>query len=172
LIRVQCPKCGHSQDVGNAWEPKDNCECCGAPLFRVGAMVWTVVAIVVFVAMIVLKMPMALIIADGIVVAITVTWAVVEKTRTKVKRCEDCGRLMTVVGSGKRGGMLLTQQEVRQRIGVAEKCVQCGRVYCDRCYPNRPSNSCTCGRGRDAIEQVDNVIYHGSMRLVKVRYCG
>ena len=72
---------------------------------------------------------------------------------------------------GVRGGVFLTREEMMAgNVGAAEECKECGRRYCDRCYPARPKNSCVCGKGRTSVEEVDGVIYTGSIRLVKVQY--
>lgn len=89
---------------------------------------------------------------------------------TAVLTCETCDRQMEVVDATGRGGVTLTRQEMAAGIGGAEQCWECGRVYCDKCYPSRPMNTCVCGRGRDAVRHIDGVTYRGSLRLAKVRY--
>lgn len=90
------------------------------------------------------------------------------------KRCETCSRRMQVIGfTGGAGGVVLSREElIGGDIGTAEQCLECERVYCDSCYPNRPRNTCVCGRGRQAVHQVGGYTYFGSLRLVKVRYVG
>ena len=82
---------------------------------------------------------------------------------------EDCDRWMQKLGTG-QGHVMLTPEEVLRGVGTAEQCVECGRMYCDRCYPSRPPNTCVCGRGRHRVEYAGSVRYTGSMRLIKVRY--
>ncbi len=85
------------------------------------------------------------------------------------KVCEMCGRTMQQVASG-AGKVMLTMEEQKSGIGVAEVCWECGRLYCDNCYPSRPPNTCVCEQGRDKTRIVDGVTYRGSLHLVKVRY--
>lgn len=81
---------------------------------------------------------------------------------------------MIKLGEPKGGGVLLTGGEIQQmmagNVGAAEECKECGRRYCDRCYPSRPKNTCVCGKGRTSVEILNGVTYTGSMRLVKVQY--
>jgi len=88
-----------------------------------------------------------------------------------VKKCETCSRRMQTLESGAmRCGIMLTREELFSGIGGAEQCWECGRAYCDHCYPARPRNSCVCGQGRDAVRDIGGTVYRGSLRLVKVRY--
>lgn len=88
---------------------------------------------------------------------------------TKSKQCAICGRRMQQVEAGKGFVMVIAEEKIIG-MGTAEECWECGRLYCDRCYPSRPRNTCICGKGRDAIRNVDGIVFQGSLRLIKVRY--
>lgn len=88
----------------------------------------------------------------------------------EVRQCETCSRRIQVLEFSGKGNVLLSRDEFTSGIGAAEQCWECGRVYCDQCYPARPANTCACGRGRDVVRHIGGTIYHGSLRLVKVRY--
>ncbi len=81
-----------------------------------------------------------------------------------------CGRHIQVLASGRAGGVMVSRDEMTSGVGAAELCRECGRVFCDMCYPNRPRNTCPCGRGRDKVYHERGAIHRGSMRLVKVQY--
>jgi hypothetical protein len=83
--------------------------------------------------------------------------------------CAICERHMIKLQEAK-GRVIITREEDHSNIGTAEECKECGRRYCDRCYPSRPKNDCLCGKGRDIVETHGGVTYRGSMRLVKVQY--
>lgn len=88
-------------------------------------------------------------------------------------QCEVCHRPLAVIGNGGPMGVMMTREEATSGlVGAAEQCWECHRVYCENCYPNRPRNTCVCGRGRDAVRQVGGTTYRGSLHLVKVRYHG
>jgi len=88
----------------------------------------------------------------------------------EVQRCQTCSRQMQLLEFSGKGGVMLAREEFTSGIGGAEQCWECGRVYCDQCYPARPRNTCVCGRGRDAVRHIGGTVYRGSLRLVKVRY--
>jgi len=92
-----------------------------------------------------------------------------KKTLT-IMTCETCSRQMQVLESTAKGGVTLSPEELQSGIHVAERCWECGRIYCNKCYPSRPPNSCVCGRGRTAVRRFKGGIQKGSLRLVKVRY--
>jgi len=100
--------------------------------------------------------------------ALAVGWRNFEKVAI-TKRCAGCDRKMTKLGEGS-GVVMVLMEERTSGVGTAEECWECGRVYCDGCWPGRSRNSCDCGRGRDAVRSIRGVIYRGSLRLVKVRY--
>jgi hypothetical protein len=85
--------------------------------------------------------------------------------------CAVCGRKLEKLGGG-QGYVMLSVEQAKGGIGVAEECRECGRFYCDRCYPSRPANSCTCGKGRDQTHREGGTLFRGSLRLVKVQYPG
>lgn len=87
-----------------------------------------------------------------------------------IVRCETCPQEMQVLGDAGLGGVTLSRDQIASGSGVAEQCWECGRVYCDQCYPARPRNTCVCGRGRDAVRHIGDTVYRGSLRLVEVRY--
>lgn len=90
---------------------------------------------------------------------------------TSTKQCETCSRRMEVLGiSGGAGVVLSLEEMMTGRIGAAEQCWECERVYCNACYPNRPRNTCVCGLGRLAVREVGGTTHRGSLHLVKVRY--
>jgi len=76
---------------------------------------------------------------------------------------------MEKIESG-HGYVMLSVDQARSAIGSAEECRECGRLYCDRCYPSRPANNCVCGKGSDRIHTEGGTVFKGSLRLVKVRY--
>jgi hypothetical protein len=86
----------------------------------------------------------------------------------KTFECAECGQPMQKIGMA-QGQLTLSPLEVTQGVGPAEECRECGRAYCVDCYPQRP-NVCVCGLGQDAVRVVDNVVYKGSLVLIKVRY--
>lgn len=86
------------------------------------------------------------------------------------ERCETCSRPMCVIEFSSKGAVMLSRGEFATGIGSAEQCWECGRLYCDRCYPAREPNTCSCGRGQDAVRHIDGTVYRGSLRLVKVEY--
>ena len=90
--------------------------------------------------------------------------------KPQVQQCETCSRRMQVLEFSGKGGVMLAREEFTAGIGGAEQCWECGRVYCDHCYPARPPNTCFCGQGGDAVRHIDGTVYRGSLRLVKVRY--
>jgi hypothetical protein len=100
--------------------------------------------------------------------ALAVGWCNFEKLAT-TKRCAGCGRKMIKLGEGS-GCVMVLMEERASGVGTAEECWECGRIYCDGCWPGRSRNSCDCGRGHDAVRSIRGVIYRGSLRLVKVRY--
>lgn len=81
-----------------------------------------------------------------------------------------CGRHIRVLELGRAGGVTINKPEMDSGVGAAELCRECGRVFCDMCYPNRPRNTCPCGRGRDKVYHERGAIHCGSMQLVKVQY--
>jgi hypothetical protein len=87
-----------------------------------------------------------------------------------IQKCETCSHHMQVLEFSGRGSVQLSTEDLVSGIGQAEQCWECGRLYCAECYSSRPPNSCICGRGRDAVRHVGGTVYHGSLRLVKVRY--
>ena len=89
----------------------------------------------------------------------------------QVLPCEVCGRWMLKLEAG-AGYVLLSRQDLLMGIHPAEECWECGRLYCDNCYPSRSPNSCVCGKGRDKGRVVGNVHFRGSLHLVKVRDLG
>ena len=93
-----------------------------------------------------------------------------KRNESIIQKCETCSRQMQVLDSTEAGGVTLSTEELRSGIGVAEQCWECGRLYCDKCYPSRPPNTCVCGCGRDAVRKIKNTRNRGSLRLVKVRY--
>ena len=90
--------------------------------------------------------------------------------QSTVERCEACLRAMRVVVFSGKGSVMFSREELAMGIGGAEQCWECGRLYCDRCYPARERNTCVCGRGRDTIRDIGGTVYRGSLRLVKVEY--
>jgi hypothetical protein len=84
--------------------------------------------------------------------------------------CASCGCDMQVIGLGQMGGVFMDRDEMIFGFGVAEQCRECGRLYCASCYPQRGHNRCQCGRGRNKVIREAGAVYHGSMRLIKVRY--
>lgn len=83
--------------------------------------------------------------------------------------CEVCGRKIEKLESGD-GYIMLSINQAMASMGGAEECRECGRLYCDRCYPSRPPNTYVCGKGRDSIHTEGGTVFKGSLRLVKVRY--
>jgi len=81
-----------------------------------------------------------------------------------------CGRQMQVIGLGQAGGVGMTRQEMLAGVGGAEQCRECGRLFCDICYPQRERNSCPCGKGQTKVYHERGAVHRGSIRLVKVRY--
>jgi hypothetical protein len=81
-----------------------------------------------------------------------------------------CGRRIQVLAYGRAGGVMMGRDEMMSGIGAAELCRECGRIFCDACYPQRPRNTCPCGRGRDKVYHERGAIHRGSMQLVKVQY--
>ena len=92
-----------------------------------------------------------------------------EHIGVKANQCEVCGRRMQKVQAG-RGYVVIFAEERVTGTGTAEECWECGRLYCDQCYPSRPPNTCVCGKGREAVRNIGGVVYKGSLRLIKVRY--
>lgn len=92
-----------------------------------------------------------------------------ELFRTSSEQCEICRRRMERIESG-RGYVMFSVDQAMAGVGAAEECRECGRLYCDRCYPSRPPNSCVCGKSRDQIHTEGGTVFKGSLRLVKVRY--
>lgn len=91
-------------------------------------------------------------------------------TGTKlILECEICNRPMQKLGEG-RGVVSIHRDEKVIGIGVAEQCWECYRVYCDRCYPSRPQNSCICDKGKNSIRDIEGVTFIGSLKLIKVQY--
>ena len=82
--------------------------------------------------------------------------------------CDECKRHMKKIGAGK-GNVILSSAEIGLSVGTAEECRECGRTYCDNCFPNR-QNICVCGQHQDAVREVDGVMYRGSFLLIKVNY--
>lgn len=87
----------------------------------------------------------------------------------KVRNCEACGSTMEYIEQG-RGGLTISRDEINAGYGAAEECQECGRIYCQKCYPSRQMNTCVCCKGRDSVKIENGVRYHGSIRLVKVFY--
>ena len=87
-----------------------------------------------------------------------------------VQTCETCSHQMQVLSFSSSGNIMLSLEDLASAIGQAERCWECGRLYCAECYPSRPPNTCVCGRGRDAVHHVGATVLRGSLRLVKVRY--
>jgi hypothetical protein len=81
-----------------------------------------------------------------------------------------CGRHIQVLALGRSGGVMIGRDEMDSGIGAAELCRECGRVFCDTCYPQRPRNNCPCGLGRNKVYHERGATHHGSMHLVKVQY--
>ena len=81
-----------------------------------------------------------------------------------------CVRHIRVLACGRAGGVTIGRDELMGGVGAAELCRECGRVFCDTCYPQRPRNTCPCGRGRDKVYHERGAIHRGSMHLVKVQY--
>jgi hypothetical protein len=81
-----------------------------------------------------------------------------------------CGRHIRVMELGRAGGVMINKAQMDGGVGAAELCRECGRVFCDMCYPQRPRNMCPCGRGRDKVYHERGAIHRGSMHLVKVQY--
>jgi len=51
-----------------------------------------------------------------------------------------CGRHIQVLAYGRAGGVMISREEMASGVGAAELCRECGRVFCDICYPQRPRN--------------------------------
>lgn len=81
-----------------------------------------------------------------------------------------CGRHIRVIEFGRAGGVMINKAEIDSGMGAAELCRQCGRVFCNICYPQRPRNSCPCGLGRQKVYHERGATHYGSMQLVKVQY--
>jgi hypothetical protein len=92
------------------------------------------------------------------------------QTAPSTQKCETCSHQMQVLDSSNRGAVMLSREDLTSGIGQAEQCWECGRLYCADCYPSRPPNTCVCGQGRSGVRHIDGTVYHGSLRLVKVRY--
>jgi len=90
--------------------------------------------------------------------------------KAAIKRCATCQREMQVIGFSGSGSVMLNGNKFASNIGTAEQCWECNRIYCDRCYPNRPPNTCVCGRGKGKVRHIGGVTYRGSLRLMKVKY--
>jgi hypothetical protein len=84
--------------------------------------------------------------------ALAVTWYNLQKVAS-MKRCEVCGRKMLKLEEGK-GCVMISMVDKIGGIGTTEQCWECGRVYCDNCWPLRDRNSCVCGLGRDKIRRL------------------
>ena len=81
-----------------------------------------------------------------------------------------CGRHIQLLAYGRAGGVMISREEMASDVGAAELCRECGRVFCDICYPQRLRNSCPCGLGRDKVYHERGAMHRGSMHLVKVQY--
>jgi hypothetical protein len=83
-------------------------------------------------------------------------------------QCTVCGRKMLKTGVAK-GSAFFSRQEMLSGVHGVEECRECGRVWCENCFPSRPRN-CECGINQDVIRIEDGVAYKGSVTLVKAQY--
>jgi hypothetical protein len=94
----------------------------------------------------------------------------IETNRSSAVACEACGRTMRILAGSGPGYLFLERGDLDRKIGPAERCRACGRVWCASCYPARPRNTCPCGRDRELVARVGGATYTGPIRLVKVKY--
>ena len=153
----------------------DTCERCGTPIYGWKAQNPTAMAglgVITLIGAVILGMPRNYLLFSCALAAFLVINAILRRKRTfkaSHSQCEICGRRMEKIESG-HGYVMVSVNEQMAGIGSAEECRECGRLYCDQCYPSRPSNSCVCGQGRNRIHTEGGTIFRGSVRLVKVRY--
>lgn len=83
--------------------------------------------------------------------------------------CAVCGQKMLKTGVAK-GVAVISRQEMLSGVHGVEECRECGRVWCENCFPARPRFFCECGINQDVIRIENGVTYRGSISLVKAQY--
>ena len=84
MIPIRCKKCGHVQDAGSALSPNDTCERCGTAIYGPKARnpkSTAVLAVATLIGAALLGMPDAFLLILGIVTAILIISAGVQRTR-------------------------------------------------------------------------------------------
>lgn len=84
-------------------------------------------------------------------------------------QCAICGRKMLKTGVAE-GVAFISRQEMLSGVHGVEECRECGRVWCENCFPARPRFFCECGVNQDVIRIENGVTYRGSVSLVKAQY--
>ena len=138
---------------------------------RKGVVVLTIIAVATTYVAHVEGLPVSVVVVLGLIGAGLGLRAISGAAQQGPTLCAGgCGRHIQVLAFGRSGGVMIGRDEMDSGIGAAELCRECGRVFCDICYPQRPRNNCPCGLGRNKVYHEQGATHHGSMHLVKVQY--